>query len=1476
MTFNATVLLGRRHNLDWAKHKVFRFIQGLRHARSQRCVETDTMEASDTMTVVRASQTETRLRSYQQEMLGASLEKNIIVAMDTGSGKTHIAVARILAELENSDPAKIAWFMCPSVALSHQQYNFVREHLPSAYQVISLTGSDRVDKWTDQRLWDAVLTNVRVVVSTPAVLTDALTHGFVRIHRLALLVIDEAHRCIKNSPMNNIMKLFYYPSKARGEAVPGILGLSASPVMNNKEGSLEQIEWNLDAVAMTPKEERHELFKYVHPPEIIEVIFGSSPSCTYPSSSRLCNLLHEAAEDYDFTSDPYIVELRQQDDERAQRQMEKVSKKGRTYSSDQVRALSRRAQTLFEQLGQYAAEWYVTSYVDRLRSSVSADTTILPEVSTKEQQHVLGIFTSIFGNVAAGESHGAAGSLSNKASYLIDLLCRQASPHFRGIVFVEQRAVVSTLMQLLRNSPNIAANFNIGGFVGTSSYANRKSNVADLREAKIYQQDLEAFRKGQKNLIIATNVLEEGIDVPACNHVICFDMPKNLTSFVQGRGRARQKGSKYFLFIPEDDMRADTAKWQRQEEQMKLAYMDDTRSHEAASELKEDDEALGKRVYKIESTGALLTLDNSKAHLHHFCDISTLHGGNIVDVRPEFSPHQGEGDNLWTCTVTLPAFVHPEVRTATSAESWKTEEVAIKDAAFGAYVALHKAGLVNDNLLPLAHDYGPEAGHDHIDQPSIIKVSEQRSIWPSLAQRRVSNWILRPCMIRLTCDSVEDFRVTLWLPTELRGKQTFPLHWNEHTVYECHIIPRSLDSSDDHNVDPQTGDSTHRLQRYTCAVLKSVHRNRMPDEQLDLLPLLSPPLDISEGNLPAKQCFEEGRDLSNCGLVRVKGQPGRAYVFQRFEDQKTAQRFDAEPSIIVTPFPKRRDFLHPVEERQGVNAAYTTEQAFPISECTIDHLPMKHSILAAFLPSILHRIEVQLLAQELQESLLADVGIRDISLISEAIASPVAQESGDYNRLEYLGDAMLKFCAHLQVMAQYPTWPEGYLQLEKSRIVCNSTLTKAALRAGMDALVLTKPFTRSKWRPPYIGDLLSDEGNGTRDLSSKVLADVTEALIGTAMVDGGLRKAYKCIQTLLPDEIWFDEDVIFNTLTPDSTHPGNHTSLDTLEHLIGHQFQHKALLVEAITHASLPFQRNGGMSYERLEFLGDAVLDLIIVPKLFAHPRNLRHWELHSVHEALVNGLFLGYCCMTYSVDQDQFSITNTAAQKQQEAGPEIHSSARKVHLHDFLRAGGEVMRAKRQAIQVCQELQSTIGSAFTSPQKEGGGDYSEWDRECPWTHLLALKPPKFLSDIIESVLGALYLDTGGDTAKCEAFLTRLGIMDCMSTILDDGSMMMEVRSPKERLGIAAGNSVVKYVNSTIQLESEESEESGRRMYHCAVELDGRTIAAERGDASRAEAEARAALAAVKALRKQPVDQATVEADGVSNRKRKLEGLETA
>jgi ERCC4-related helicase len=57
-----------------------------------------------------------------------------------------------------------------------------------------LTGTDNVDHWSDQQTWDSVLHNVRIVLSTHQVLLEAMTHGFVKMDRLALLIFDEGEQ----------------------------------------------------------------------------------------------------------------------------------------------------------------------------------------------------------------------------------------------------------------------------------------------------------------------------------------------------------------------------------------------------------------------------------------------------------------------------------------------------------------------------------------------------------------------------------------------------------------------------------------------------------------------------------------------------------------------------------------------------------------------------------------------------------------------------------------------------------------------------------------------------------------------------------------------------------------------------------------------------------------------------------------------------------------------------------------------------------------------------------------------------------------------------------------------------------------------------------------------------------------------------------------------------------------------------------
>lgn len=43
-------------------------------------------------------------------------------------------------------------------------------------------------------------------------------------------------------------------------------------------------------------------------------------------------------------------------------------------------------------------------------------------------------------------------------------------------------------------------------------------------------------------------MVEEGIDVQSCNQVVRFDSPQTLSSYIQSKGRARHKDSKYIIF----------------------------------------------------------------------------------------------------------------------------------------------------------------------------------------------------------------------------------------------------------------------------------------------------------------------------------------------------------------------------------------------------------------------------------------------------------------------------------------------------------------------------------------------------------------------------------------------------------------------------------------------------------------------------------------------------------------------------------------------------------------------------------------------------------------------------------------------------------------------------------------------------------------------------------------------------------------
>jgi ribonuclease-3 len=91
-----------------------------------------------------------------------------------------------------------------------------------------------------------------------------------------------------------------------------------------------------------------------------------------------------------------------------------------------------------------------------------------------------------------------------------------------------------------------------------------------------------------------------------------------------------------------------------------------------------------------------------------------------------------------------------------------------------------------------------------------------------------------------------------------------------------------------------------------------------------------------------------------------------------------------------------------------------------------------------------------------------------------------------------------------------------------------------------------------------------------------------------------------------------------------------HRTLDTLEHTLKHEFHDRALLEQAVTHSSLAFEQgtqDGKLpaDNEKLEFLGDAVLGLVVAQSLYESFPDLSEGDLTRLRAALVSRRHLGH-----------------------------------------------------------------------------------------------------------------------------------------------------------------------------------------------------------------------------------------------------------
>ena len=353
-----------------------------------------------------------------------------------------------------------------------------------------------------------------------------------------------------------------------------------------------------------------------------------------------------------------------------------------------------------------------------------------------------------------------------------------------------------------------------------------------------------------------------------------------------------------------------------------------------------------------------------------------------------------------------------------------------------------------------------------------------------------------------------------------------------------------------------------------------------------------------------------------------------------------------------------------------------------------------------------------------------------------------------------------------------------------------------------------------------------------------VLADVVESTIGAAYFHGGLPLGYECVKFFnlglrwepIPDRIAQilarADSIIQDEEKPIVSFP---PQLQDVERMLGYTFERKILLIEALTHASYQSDEFCTPSYERMEFLGDSILDLIVNDYLFHAPgKNYSPGHIFLRKCAMVNAHFLAYICLnTFSLAETYMPMPNLETGVIEEILGEQEIRLPKCLLHSSPRVLEDLVDVQNRF----RKTKDDIEQALT-----GGSIF-------PWAALTRLQAPKFLSDMVESLIGAVFLDSQGQIEVVKSLLRRLGLMTILEHIVVGD---VDVLHPVSRLSLWSQK-------NGKNIEYDTRKEGGKvccRVLVDGVELEGARASDNfRGKASQEEVKFAACEAAIKELR---------------------------
>jgi ERCC4-related helicase/ERCC4-type nuclease len=447
-------------------------------------------------------------RLFQLDLAATALQASSLIVVPTGLGKTVIALIVLLARM---DKGRIL-FLAPTKPLVEQHAAFLQRVLKDSIAVTMMTGElppeKRIESWGKSR----------IVVSTPQVIENDLLTRRIDLKDVSLVIFDEAHRAVGNYAYVYIADRYHREAKS-----PLVLGITASP--GSQSEKIAEICSNLSIEKIQTRTENDpDVAPFIHEREI-EWVKLVVPKELLAIRSALEELLKTRIDDLNLLGvSPLRIDARSSKKELLGLQASLMSSAKRQANKSTFLAISLMAEILKLHHGVELAETQgpdaLARYFQRLEGEALSRSGSKASRRIMQDPRFLQIAGSLKDLKAEHPKPGAVKRI------LLEQI--QAKPQSRIMVFTNYRDTATSLLNFLKEDPVIRA----VRFVGQSSRENDEG-LSQKKQAEILQK----FRAGEFNVLIATSVGEEGIDIPATDLVLFYEpVPSEIRS-IQRKGR---------------------------------------------------------------------------------------------------------------------------------------------------------------------------------------------------------------------------------------------------------------------------------------------------------------------------------------------------------------------------------------------------------------------------------------------------------------------------------------------------------------------------------------------------------------------------------------------------------------------------------------------------------------------------------------------------------------------------------------------------------------------------------------------------------------------------------------------------------------------------------------------------------------------------------------------------------------------------